>query len=123
MSFLFATAMRVAAETRRAARRDRLTPVEDVDSFLASGPNPEDLLDQRRAHEALGQVLEAIPVDERMVFVLFEIEELKLTEIAGVLGIPMGTVASRLRRARKAFQSIVQRRSAAGQTRRRGGRS
>ena len=49
----------------------------------------------------------------RAVFVLFEIEELSLSEIAGLLGIPAGTAASRLRRARETFRAIVKRRQAA----------
>jgi RNA polymerase sigma-70 factor (ECF subfamily) len=118
MSFLFSTAVRVASETRRAARRDRTQPVEDIDVFLASGPNPEDLVDQRRAHEVLSEVLAGIPIDERMTFILYEIEELTLAEIAEILAVPAGTIASRLRRARKAVQDIVRRRSA-----RLGGRS
>ena len=112
MSFLFSTAARVAAEARRAARRDRMHPVEDIDSFLTSSPNPEDLVDQRRAHEVLSEVLAGIPIDERVAFILYEIEELTMAEIAEMLALPMGTVASRLRRARKAVQEIVRRRSA-----------
>lgn len=116
-SFLFSTAVRVAAEGRRAARRDRAKPVEDIDALLASGPNPEDLVDQQRAQKVLSEVLASIPVDERMAFILYEIEELTLSEIAEILEVPMGTVSSRLRRARKGVEDIVRRRSA-----RRGGR-
>ena len=43
----------------------------------------------------------------REVFVLFEIEGLKMHEIADVVGIPAGTVASRLRRARNVFRARV----------------
>jgi RNA polymerase sigma-70 factor (ECF subfamily) len=45
--------------------------------------------------------------DLRIVFVLYEFEEMHMTEIAGVLGIPRGTVASRLRRARLDFRARV----------------
>lgn len=112
MSFLFSTAVRVAAEARRAARRDRTHPVEDIDAFLASSPNPEDLVDQRRAHEVLSEVLAGVSIDERVTFILYELEELTMAEIAEMLSLPMGTVASRLRRARKAVQDIVRRRAA-----------
>ena len=44
-----------------------------------------------------------------MTFVLYEIEELTMAEIASVLELPPGTVASRLRRARAAFSERVQR--------------
>jgi RNA polymerase sigma-70 factor, ECF subfamily len=113
VAFLFATAIRVASEARRSVRRNRAEPVQDVDSFPTTAASTEELVDQRRAREVLEQVLEAIPSDLRIVFVLFEIEELALAEIAGLLGIPTGTAASRLRRARESFQTVVRRRQAA----------
>jgi len=117
MAFLFATAIRVASEARRAARRNHSEPSDRIDAFPANGPNPEELVDQRRAHETLRQVVDAMPADLRVVFVLFEIEELSLSEVAGLLGIPAGTAASRLRRARDSFRAIVKRRQAAEQSR------
>jgi RNA polymerase sigma-70 factor, ECF subfamily len=113
IAFLFATAIRVASDARRAVRRNHAEPVQDIDSFPTTAASPEERVDQRRAREVLEQVLEAIPTDQRVVFVLFEIEELSLAEIAGLLGIPPGTVASRLRRARESFQTVVRRRQAA----------
>ncbi len=123
MGFLFATAIRVASETRRSARRNRTQHVGDIEAFVALAPSPEELVDERQAHAVLEQVLAAIPLDLRLVFILFEIEELGLAEIADLVGIPMGTVASRLRRARESFQSIVRRRLAAQASAERGGRS
>lgn len=110
MSFLFSTAMRVASQCRRSDRRHPATPVEDIDDFVASCPTPEELVDTRRAQEVLRQTVQAIPVDLRVVFVLFEIEELTLSEISECIGVPMGTVASRLRRAREKFTDLVRRR-------------
>jgi RNA polymerase sigma-70 factor (ECF subfamily) len=54
-----------------------------------------------------------MPSDLRMVFVLYEIEELTLPEIAVATGVRLGTLTSRLRRARAEFKSIVKRRVAA----------
>lgn len=112
-SFLLSTAWRVAAETRRAASRRPAASDADVAELEAALPSAEELLDQKRARMALASVLSAMPQDLRMVFVLFEIEELTLPEIAAAAGIPLGTVTSRLRRAREVFQSIIKRRSAA----------
>lgn len=120
-SFLFSTAMRVAAEFRRTARRRPATTDADVEALVAETPSSEELVDERRAHETLQRVLDAMPVELRLVFVLFEIEELKATEIAEMLGVPVGTVSSRLRRGREAFQAIVRRMQAAQQRGRRGG--
>jgi RNA polymerase sigma-70 factor (ECF subfamily) len=109
-AFLFGTATRVASEWRRnARRRPPAFDVVELDGLVASAPAADELLDQSRARELLSKVLEAIPVELRMVFVLFEIEELSMPAIAELLGIPVGTVASRLRRARETFHTIVAR--------------
>jgi RNA polymerase sigma-70 factor (ECF subfamily) len=113
MSFLFSTAVRVASNARRSARRQPDAADADVDALAAPLPNPEELLDELRAQEVLRDVLDTLPVDLRLVFVLFEIEELTLAEVAALLAIPGGTIASRLRRAREAFRSTVRRMQAA----------
>lgn len=108
-SFLFSTAMRVAATLRRTASRHPESSDEDIEALVAATPSAEELLDERRAHEVLRRVLDAMPVELRIVFVLYEIEEMTMREIAETLGIPAGTAASRLRRGREAFDSIVRR--------------
>lgn len=111
-SFLLSTAWRVASESRRAAQRRPTTSGVDVELLDSPLPSPEELLDQKRARAALQTVLAAMTPDLRTVFVLFEIEELTSPEIAAAIGVPLGTVGSRLRRAREQFQSIVKRRNA-----------
>lgn len=111
-AFLFSTAMRVASHARRSERRRPQMADEEVDALVAPWPSPDELVDARRAQGVLQEVLEAMPVDLRIVFVLFELEELTLAQIADCLAIPHGTAASRLRRARDSFQSIVERRQA-----------
>jgi RNA polymerase sigma-70 factor (ECF subfamily) len=107
-AFLFGTALRVAAHWRRTAMR-RGTMVEVDEQQPDVGPSAEDLLEQRRARALLDDVLSALPLEVRAVFVLFELEELTLAEIATLLEIPSGTVASRLRRGRELFQAEVTR--------------
>lgn len=106
-SFLLQTALRMAAHARRTLARRR--EVHDSDSQLRlEGPlQPEQMLDQKRARELLDTVLEEMAFELRTVFVLYELEELSMTEIAGTLRIPQGTVASRLRRARADFRDRV----------------
>lgn len=104
-AFVAATAARVASEDRRARSRRREDP-EDADAFSAA-PAPDELLDQRRARATLDRVLATLPADLREVFVLFELEQLTTPEIAALLAIPLGTTASRLRRARERFQRGV----------------
>ena len=108
-AFLFKTAIFVAAEARRAAARRRAHDGEALDGVLDGRPNPEEASDWVRKRALLDAVLDALPDDTRTVFVLFELEELPLAEIAELLEVPRGTVASRLRRAREEFQAEVKR--------------
>ena len=63
--------------------------------------NPETLLLQRADQQLLREALDALPVEYREVVVLRELEGLSYKEIAGVADLPLGTVMSRLARARK----------------------
>ncbi len=108
-SFLFGTAMRVASDIRRSAPYRREVAHADAGADLEGGPRPDELLDQRRARALLDRVLDEMDMEIRMVFVLFEIEEMTTSEIASLLGIAHGTVASRLRRAREDFEARISR--------------
>jgi len=108
-SFLFGTAYRVVRELRRSkARRPEspLTPEMDAED---PAPNPEEFADRTRARALLDQVLSEMPMEARSVFVLFELEEMTAPEIATLLDVPLGTVASRLRRARELFRASATR--------------
>lgn len=59
---------------------------------------------QKQATATMDQLIQALPVQYREVVILREIEELSYKEIAEVIGMPIGTVMSRLARARKAIQ-------------------
>lgn len=111
-SYLFSTSMRVAADARRSRNRRREVADDDADEAHDPSPDPEEIADQRRARALLDEVLEELPMDLRAPFVLFELEELPTAEIAEMLDVPVGTVASRLRRAREEFQKIVARHKA-----------
>jgi RNA polymerase sigma-70 factor (ECF subfamily) len=108
-AYLAGVAIRVAADHRRARSRRRETEAEPAD-LVAPESDPGELVDQRRARQVLGELLSALVPELQEAFVLFEIEQLTVREMAEVLGIPTGTVASRLRRAREAFQAELARR-------------
>jgi RNA polymerase sigma-70 factor (ECF subfamily) len=116
-AFLLRTAVNVASHARRTQRRRREEPEEGAERQLDPGPSPDEALEQKRLRALLDEALAAMPDELRTVFVLFELEELSTSEIAAVLALPAGTVASRLRRARETFEKIAARLS------RRGGRS
>jgi RNA polymerase sigma-70 factor (ECF subfamily) len=112
-SFLFGIAMRIASRARRASERRaaheapslRPEPIDVRDS----APAADELLDRKRARELLDEALVSLPMDLRAVFVLFELEGMTMAQMADVLDLPPGTVASRLRRARGEFRTVVQR--------------
>lgn len=108
-SFLLGTALRVAADYRKSERRKRELAVGELALTEARGPGPdaEQEAEQRRKRRWLDHLLARLPTELREVFVLVELEELTMADTASVLGVPAGTVASRLRRAREAFATEV----------------
>jgi RNA polymerase sigma-70 factor (ECF subfamily) len=88
---------------RREAAADVLETMPD------SAPNPEDTVARSRAVASLNEILCGMDEGERAVFVLFELEGLVARDVADILELPEGTVASRLRRAREYFHGAVKR--------------
>jgi RNA polymerase sigma-70 factor (ECF subfamily) len=111
-SFLFGIALRVASDARRTRRRRREVDEAALPEQIDEGPSPDERVDSLRARALLDQILDEMPLDLGAVFVLFEIEELGSREIASMLGLPVGTVASRLRRAREEFRHRLERHKA-----------
>jgi RNA polymerase sigma-70 factor (ECF subfamily) len=72
-----------------------------------AGTNPERLRQRNEAHETLWKALRNIGDDHREIIVLKELEGFRYTEIAGILDIPEGTVASRLYHARNALRDAL----------------
>ncbi len=109
-AFMVATAVRVAADARKkqVRLREDLDPVA-LEARASDTPSAEELLDHGRARELLDVVLGQMPDELRMVFIFFEFEDLSMATIADLLGLPLGTVASRLRRARELFETLATR--------------
>jgi len=108
-SFLYRTALNSAYKHRRSHERRREDELDELSLAIPGDPGLEELVDRRRARVILDAVVETMPMDLRVVFVLFEIDGLSTQEIADVVGIPLGTVASRLRRGRAEFENCVAR--------------
>jgi RNA polymerase sigma-70 factor (ECF subfamily) len=70
-------------------------------------PGPEALALQRQTVEQVQQAVESLPADFREVIVLREFEGLAYKEIAAIVGVPTGTVMSRLSRARERLLAIL----------------
>ena len=101
-SFLFQTALRVAADSRRALRRRPDIP--SIQEAVDPSPPGDELIDRRRARARLDEILNGMSMSLRAVFVLAELDEMTMADIAVFLDLPVGTVASRLRRARAHFR-------------------
>jgi RNA polymerase sigma-70 factor (ECF subfamily) len=111
-AFLYRTAAHVASKAQRTVRRRPDTaPLGERDE-VDHDPLPDVLIDQRRARELLDRILAALSDDLRAALILFDLEGLTKQEVAEALGIPPGTVASRVRRAREEVEARVLRHQA-----------
>ncbi len=80
---------------------------EGSDSLPTESITPESLLIEQANREVVQQALEELPVQFREILLLCEVEEMSYQEISETLTIPIGTVMSRLFRARKALRSAL----------------
>jgi RNA polymerase sigma-70 factor (ECF subfamily) len=92
----------------RKNRAQELMEFDEAQHSPASNAlNPEDLQLRRADRETLREALEKLPAEFREVLVLREIEDLAYKDIAEVTGLPLGTVMSRLSRARRRLQELL----------------
>ncbi len=107
--WIFSICLRVASDRRRSAHARR----EVLDSDAMPEPaDPATAGSQIESREILAQLqsaLEPMPMEQRAVFVLFELEEMTGAEIAEMLEVPVATVHSRLRLARDTFRRAAER--------------
>jgi len=104
-SWLFGICLRIAAADRRRAHRKRERAFANVpEPAVGSASGPERALQARQELEAL---LDALPLERRAIFVMFEIDGLSCQQIAEALDVPVGTVHSRLHAARRAFEKAL----------------
>jgi RNA polymerase sigma-70 factor (ECF subfamily) len=106
-SFVLSTAFRVASDIRRKVKRRREVDETPLLALASPGLDPEASADQRRLSVLFGRVLEQLSLELRAVFVLYELEDFTMAEIARALELPPGTVASRLRRGRETFERLA----------------
>lgn len=113
--WLAAITLRVAQAGRRAHRRREPAAGEVIDLLRSPGGDPAQKLEVRQALDRVQGALEALPMEQRAVFVLFEIEGESCEGIAQALTIPVGTVYSRLHHARRRFLTGYQAQRAGSQ--------
>jgi len=100
-TWLLTIATRLALDLRKRAP----IPVEPLRGFLDHGPTtPERECQRRQLGAAIAAAAATLTVEQRTVFVLAEIEDLPLDEIARIVDVPVATVKTRLFRAREALR-------------------
>lgn len=114
-TFLYGVALRVAANVRRGERRRRRA--NDASAAQLGGNEggagdaswPDELTELGRARALCKELLARLPDELARVLVLAEVEQCTVPEIAELERLPVGTAASRLRRARAAFRELLAR--------------
>jgi RNA polymerase sigma-70 factor (ECF subfamily) len=106
--WLFGIAFRVASDHRRRAQNRYEIPGEKPD-FADGRPGADEQLAASQGRELVLQALATLDLDRRAVFVMHDIDEHSMPEIAAVLSVPINTLYSRLRLAREQFAAAVRR--------------
>jgi len=96
--------------SRTGLKASATIPLDSEDGpELPAGPEtPETILIEYSQSQILQTAIESLPIHSREVLLLCEVEEMSYQEIAETLSIPMGTVMSRLSRARRALRENLQ---------------
>jgi RNA polymerase sigma-70 factor (ECF subfamily) len=108
-TWLFSICRLVAKDYRRSAhiRREIVVDAREIGQRQPVQAGTLTRLDSQRLSELLEVILNSIPDKFRVVFVMFELDKMSGDEIARFLNVPEGTVRSRLRLARKAFNRKI----------------
>jgi RNA polymerase sigma-70 factor, ECF subfamily len=107
-AWIFGVCLRVAAgyRRRRAARNERSY---EESPEMAAGPEQRDALEHKEAQAILDGLLDKLTDAQRAVFVLFELEQLPMLEVAATVDCPLQTAYARLHAARKRVEADIQR--------------
>lgn len=106
--WLFGIAYRVALRYHELARHHHEI-MTDVPDARDETPGADEQLIAGETRDLLSQALDALPLDRRAVFVMHDVEECAMPDIAAALAIPLNTAYSRLRLAREELRSTVRR--------------
>ena len=107
-AWVYGICVRVALRARSRRRSAREVASDDVPEPI-DPMTPAEHLSEQQARRVLNTILDDLDDDKRAVFVLFELEELSMHEVAQSLECPIQTAYSRLRAARDAVDAAVRR--------------
>lgn len=105
-AWLFGIVRRAVADHRRQKRRRPEVPVLEPPVGVLE-PETEAQLDRARQRALLDKALDALDESKREVFVLFELEQMSMTEVAAAVDCPLQTAYSRLYSARERVKEVV----------------
>lgn len=107
--WLFGIAFRVVSDHRRSARvrREVLDDSPELRADAGPAPDAQRIADDKR--RLLSAALDTLSLERRAVFVMFEMDEVPMSEIAEALSMPRNTCYSHLRRARRELAQAVTR--------------
>ncbi len=108
-TWLFGITLRVVRDHRRASRRRDPGPAVDPDTLGATGPGPGEDAQKAEAVRLLHALLDELPDERREIFVMAELEQISIPDIAEALAINVNTAYGRLRIARQEFELALQR--------------
>jgi RNA polymerase sigma-70 factor, ECF subfamily len=104
-TWIYEIARRVALSEQRRAHVRREIPGESLAQEPSTAPGPDRQLERKRAIVWLEQALSALHPDKREAFVLYELEQMTLAEVAQTLGCPLQTVHYRVKTAREEIRA------------------
>ncbi len=104
-TWVFGICLRVASDWRKKTTARREAPITEAPARSHSGETATREIAMRQARQKLGEALLRLDEDKRAVFVLFELEQLSMQEVAQAVGCPVQTAYARLYAARTAVQS------------------
>jgi RNA polymerase sigma-70 factor (ECF subfamily) len=120
-TWIFGICMRVASDHRRSAPVRREAVTDSIDANLGAAghdADPSVRAESRQAAAIAESLLNQLPEEQRIAFVLFELEEMSAEEIATLTDTAVGTIRSRLRLAREALHREAKRLTARASTER-----
>ena len=106
-TWLFAITRNVVNNRRRRLAIRRFVGMDRIETLADSSPSSDEHLDRSQQRHLVQTALEKLPQNQREVIVLMDLEERSAPEAAEMLGVPPGTVYSRLHYARKAFAKAL----------------
>jgi RNA polymerase sigma-70 factor, ECF subfamily len=92
---------------RRASQMGVMKPLDDMEEFEGATPPAQE---QNLSVRLIADALDHLPQQQREVLVMISLEELSYKDAAEIIGVPIGTIMSRLSRARSSMQNLLEKR-------------